>query len=69
VALITSTIRGITTEVLVDERNGLDHPSAIKADELFTLPASLLDQPPVGQLDDDQVQRLDAALRAALELD
>ena len=68
-ALITSTIRGITTEVLVDEHNGLEHRSAIKADELFTLPVSLLDKAPIGQLDEDQVQRLDAALRAALGLD
>lgn len=38
VAPITSTIRGVPTEVLVDEDAGLDHRSVVSCDNLTTVP-------------------------------
>ena len=35
-APITSTIRGITSEVLVRPRNGLDHDSVVSCDNIVT---------------------------------
>jgi mRNA interferase MazF len=37
VAPITSTIRGLSTEVLVDERNGLDHACVVSCDNITTI--------------------------------
>lgn len=41
VAPITSTIRGIPTEVPVDERVGLDHDSVVSCDNVTTIPQHL----------------------------
>ena len=41
VAPITSTVRGIPTEVPVDEGAGLDHPSVVSCDNLTTVPRDL----------------------------
>lgn len=40
IAPITSTIRGIATEVHVGRLNGLDHESVISCDNITTVPSS-----------------------------
>lgn len=42
VAPITSTIRGLSTEVPVGSANGLDHDSVVGRDNFITVPASAL---------------------------
>ena len=65
---ITTTIRGLSTEVRVDAANGLAGPSAISCDNVTTIPAEALrDQ--IGVLLDDQEPQLGAAIRAAFDLD
>jgi mRNA interferase MazF len=68
VAPITTTIRGLSTEVPVDVANGLSGPSVVSCDNVTTIPVEALrDQ--LGVLLDDQEPRLSAAIRAAFELD
>ena len=68
VAPITTTVRGLSTEVAVDTANGLDAPSAVSCDNVTTIPKSALgDQ--IGVLLDDQEQALGDAIRAAFDLD
>lgn len=67
VAPITSTVRGLSSEVTVGRRNGLDHDSAINLDLITTIPrASLLR--PIGMLLDDQEHDLMRAFHAAFDL-
>ena len=42
VAPITSSIRGLSTEVPVGPANGLDHDSVVSCDNILTVPASTL---------------------------
>ncbi|MPY79868.1 MAG: type II toxin-antitoxin system PemK/MazF family toxin, partial [Actinophytocola sp.] len=42
VAPITSTTRGLSTEVPVDGANGLDHNSVVSCDNVVTVPKSAL---------------------------
>lgn len=68
VAPITTTIRGLSTEVQVDGANGLSEPSVVSCDNVTTIPAEALrDQ--IGMLLDDQERQLAAAIRAAFDLD
>jgi mRNA interferase MazF len=68
VAPITTTIRGLSTEVKVDAANGLSAPSVASCDNVTTIPADALrDQ--IGVLLDDQEPQLSAAIRAAFDLD
>jgi mRNA interferase MazF len=68
VAPITSTIRGLSTEVPVGSANGLDRESVISCDNITTVPvAQLLRQ--VGQLLPDQEVALAEAIVAAFDLD
>jgi mRNA interferase MazF len=68
VAPITTTIRGLSTEVPVDAANGLSGPSVVSCDNVTTIPAEALrDQ--VGVLLDDQERQLGQAIRAAFDLD
>ena len=68
VAPITTTIRGLSTEVEVDAANGLSGPSVVSCDNVTTIPTQALgDQ--IGVLLDDQEQQLSAAIRAAFNLD
>mgnify|MGYP001791599564 CR=1 FL=1 len=68
VALITSTIRGLATEVLLGPRNNLDHDCVVHCDSIQTIPrASLLS--PIGLLLPDQEDDLARAIRAAFNLD
>jgi len=68
VAPITTTIRGLSTEVAVDIVNGLDGPSVVSCDNITTIPVSTLGAQ-VGVLLDQQEPALGAAIRAAFDLD
>jgi mRNA interferase MazF len=68
VAPITTTIRGLSTEVKVGAASGLSAPSVVSCDNVTTIPADALrDQ--IGVLLDDQEPQLSAAIRAAFDLD
>lgn len=68
VAMITSTVRGIHSEVPLNSEHGLDHPSVANCDNLATLEKTLLVQRR-GTLAFEDVVRLDDALCFALQLD
>jgi mRNA interferase MazF len=68
VAPITTTIRGLSTEVAVDESNGLSGPSVVSCDNVTTIPTEALrDQ--IGVLLDRQEAQLSEAITAAFDLD
>ena len=75
VAIVSSTIRSIRTEVLLDHNDGLDHACAVNgvysiavnADELFTMDKSRLERR-IGRLRPEKLDALHDALRFALEL-
>ncbi len=67
VAPITSTIRGITTEVRVGPRNGIDHECVVSCDSITTVPKHSLGRT-VGLLFDDQEPELARAISDAFEL-
>ena len=67
VAPIASTVRGLSTEVLVGVRNGLDHECAVSCDNITTVPkASILRE--IGVLFDDQETLLAQACACAFDL-
>jgi mRNA interferase MazF len=68
VAPITSTIRGLSTEVAVGEPNGLDSDSVVSCDNIVTVPKTALGRQ-IGFLLDSQELELSAAIRAAFDLD
>jgi len=68
VAPITSTIRGLSTEVSVGPLNGLDRPSVVACDHVTTIPKDALGAR-IGLLLDEQEQDLSAAIRVAVDLD
>ena len=68
VAPITSTIRGITSEVQVGRRNGLDHDSVVSCDNITTVRTSAVGDT-LGLLFDDQEPELARAISDAFELD
>jgi len=68
VAPITSTIRGLSTEVPVDARNGLAGPAAVSCDNITTIPKTRLGEQ-IGVLLDDQEAGLSEAVRAAFDLE
>jgi mRNA interferase MazF len=41
VAPVTSTVKGLSSEVAVGRANGLDHDSAVSIDNVLTIPADL----------------------------
>ena len=68
VAPITTTVRGLSTEVHVGTENGLAGPSVVSCDNVTTIPAEALrDQ--IGVLLDRQEHELGEAIRAAFDLD
>lgn len=67
VAPITSTIRGITSEVRVGTRNGLDHDSVVSCDNITTVPAEAVGDT-IGLLFDDQEHELAQAIGDAFDL-
>jgi len=68
VAPITSTIRGLSTEVPVDATNGLEQPSVVSLDHVTTIPAITLGSQ-IGQLFDRQEAALSQAIHAAFDLE
>ena len=68
VAPITSTIRGLSTEVPVGRVNGLDHDCIVNCDNIVTVPSSLLGRQ-IGYFLPAQESALSAAIRAAFDLD
>jgi mRNA interferase MazF len=68
VAPITTTIRGLSTEVAVDTANGLAGPSVVSCDNVTTIPTNVLGAQ-IGLLLDTQETALTEAIRAAFDLD
>jgi mRNA interferase MazF len=68
VAPITSTVRGLSTELAVGPANGLDRPSVVSCDNITTIPVTRLRQQ-VGYLLPAQEALLTAAVQAAFDLD
>jgi mRNA interferase MazF len=68
VAPITSTVRGLSTEVAVGPANGLEHRSVISCDNIVTVPASALGRL-IGHLLPAQEAALTAAIHAAFDLE
>jgi mRNA interferase MazF len=68
VAPITTTIRGLSTEVHVDAANGLSGPSVVSCDHTTTIPTSAL-RAQIGVLLDRQEAALSSAIGLAFDLD
>jgi len=68
VAPITSTVRGLSSEVVVGARNGLDHESVVNLDNIVTIPAADLGRQ-LGFVHPDQEQALSEAITAAFDLE
>jgi mRNA interferase MazF len=68
VAPITSTIRGLSTEVAVGTDNGLDHDSVVSLDNIQTIPARQLGRQ-IGLLLIAQEEALARAIHAAFDLE
>lgn len=67
VAPITSTVRGITSEVRVGPRNGVDHDSVVSCDNITTVRGDAVHDT-IGLLFDDQEPELARAISDAFEL-
>jgi mRNA interferase MazF len=68
VAPITSSIKGLSSEVAIGTRNGLDHECAVSLDNILTIPADRLGRT-VGFLAEDQERLLARAIVLAFDLD
>ena len=68
VAPITSTVRGLSTEVAVDTSNGLEHASVVSCDNIVTIPADSLGRL-VGYFFPTQERALSVAIQAAFNLE
>lgn len=68
VAPITTTVRGLSTEVAVGRTNGLQTDCVVSCDNIVTVPKGALG-PQIGHLWPAQEQALTAAIQAALDLD
>ncbi len=68
VAPITTTIRGLSSEVGVDSANGLTEPSVVSCDNITTIPADALGEQ-IGVLLDGQEPALSEAIAAGFDLD
>jgi len=68
VAPITSTIRGITSEIPVGSRNGFDHDSVVSCDNITTVGVNAVGNT-IGLLFDDQEPALARAISDDFELD
>lgn len=67
IAPITSTIRGLSTEVPVGARNGLDQESVVSCDNITTVPASAIGDT-IGLFFADQEPGLARAIGDAFDL-
>lgn len=68
VAPITSTIKGLSSEVLLDSTNGIDHRSAIAVDNITTIPSKNIGRL-VGYLSPQQEIQLARAITFSFDLD
>ncbi len=68
VAPITTTIKGLSSEVPVGPDNGLDHDSVVALDNVITVPVNLLGHT-VGYLNAAQEAQLSRAVVLAYDLD
>lgn len=68
VAPITSTVKGLSSEVPVGRANGLDHDSAVSIDNVLTIPADLLGRT-LGYLTPEQERHLARAIVLAYDLE
>ena len=68
IAPITTTIRGLSSEVGVDAANGLTEPSVVSCDNITTVPSDAVGAQ-IGVLLDHQEQALSDAIMAAFDLD
>ena len=68
VAPITTTIRGLSTEVPVGDDNGLTDASVVSCDNITTIPADALGAQ-IGVLLESQERGLSRAIQAAFDLD
>ncbi len=68
VAAVTSTIRELPTEVPLGPAHGLARECVVNCDNLFTVPKRALSRRR-GSLGSEELQRLNGALRIALDLD
>jgi mRNA interferase MazF len=67
IAPITTTIRGLSTEVPVNAANGLTQPSVVSCDNITTIPVEALGAQ-IGVLLDAQEPQLGDAIKAAFDL-
>lgn len=67
VAPITSTVKGLSTEVTVGTANGLDHDGVVSGDNIITIDKAALGRH-VGFLFDQQERDLAAAIVSAFAL-
>jgi mRNA interferase MazF len=68
VAPITTTIRGLSTEVGLGVANGLDDRCVVACDHVTTVPVTALGAQ-IGRLLDEQESELTHAIHAAFDLD
>jgi mRNA interferase MazF len=68
VAPITTTVRGLSTEVALDAANGVEDASVVSCDNITTIPKAALGEQ-IGILLDRQEAALAEAVRAAFDLD
>jgi len=68
VAPITTTVRGLSSEVAVDAANGLAEPSVVSCDNITTIPTDAVGEQ-IGVLLDSQEPALSDAIMAAFDLD
>jgi mRNA interferase MazF len=67
VAPITTTVRGLSTEVPVGPANGLDHNSVVSCDNIVTVPVDTLGRQ-LGFLLADQEPALSEAIQTAFDV-
>jgi len=67
VAPITTTIRGLSTEVPVGSANGLNERGVVACDHITTIPANALGAQ-IGRLLDEQEPTLTEAIHSAFDL-
>lgn len=68
VAPITTTRRGLSTEVAIGRDNGLQQDCVVSCDNILTIPATALGRQ-IGYLLPEQEASLTAAIHAAFDLD
>jgi mRNA interferase MazF len=67
-APITTTVKGLSSEIGVGPANGLDHDCAVSLDNVVTVPVALLGRT-IGYLDSEQEAQLARAVVLAYDLD